>query len=122
MLRLSYDQHVGLPRALFQIFIQPIARFVNLARSQDPLVIKNSNTSGKRTWLIKVLALQDENLVLIPRTRIEKLGLMVHTCNLRGVKTRRFLGLIGQVAMETTPFVCKERVPQMYGLLKTCIC
>ena len=79
--------------------------------SQDPLVIKNSNMSGKRTRSIKVLALQDENLVLIPRTHIGKLGLTVHTCNPRGVKKRRSLGLIGQVALETTPSDCKESVP-----------
>lgn len=40
---------------------------------------------------MKVFALQDENLVLIPRTHIGKLGLTVHTCNPKGVKTRRSL-------------------------------
>lgn len=60
-----------------------------------------------------MLSLQDENLVLTPRTHIRKLGLTVYTCTLRGVKKRRFLGLIGQVTMETTPSDCKERVPQM---------
>lgn len=81
---------------------------MNLARSQDPLVIKNSNTSGKRTLSIKVLALQAENLVLTPRTHIGKLGLTVHTCNPRGVKKRQSLGLIGQLALETTHSDCRK--------------
>lgn len=79
MLKLSYNYCVGLPRALFQILIQPIASSVNLDRSQDPLVTKSTGKSGQITQSKKCLLCKTEKLTLIPRAHVEKLGLVVHT-------------------------------------------